>query len=91
MERDPEHTHPAQPDTPDSGFAEGVDHKPDTPDEELESDFARGLREGPEAELEDRGRFSEGIEEFPDSPEKRVEGDFATGIEGGPPDTHDDD
>ena len=28
----------------DPGFAEGLDHKPDTPEEELESDFARGLR-----------------------------------------------
>ena len=86
MEGIPPHEHPAQPDTPDSGYAEGVDHKPDGPEEELESDFARGVREGPEVELEHRGRFSEGVEELPDTPEKLKEGDFATGIEGGPPD-----
>src|SRR3954468_11902532 len=31
-----EHKHPARPEQPDSGFAEGVDAKPDTPEEELE-------------------------------------------------------
>jgi hypothetical protein len=82
MERDLEHTHPAQPDQPDHGFAEGAE---EVPHEERESDFARGVREGPEVEVEHKGRFSEGIEEFPDSPEKLREGDFATGIEGGPP------
>jgi hypothetical protein len=85
MEGIPPHEHPATPEQQDS-FEKGVDHKPDAPDENLEPDFARGVRHGPEIELEDLGRFSEGIEEFPDSPEKRIEGDFATGIEGGPPD-----
>ena len=79
MENIPAHSHPAQPDTPDSGFAEGVDHKPDTPEEELESDFARGVSEGPEAELEHKGRFSEGAEELPDTPEKPVERRFSEG------------
>ncbi len=83
MERDLEHTHPAQPDQPDHGFAEGTEA---IPNDERESDFARGQREGPEIELEHKGRFSEGAEELPDSPEKLREGDFATGIEGGPPD-----
>ena len=84
MENIPEHKHPAQPDTPDSGFAEGVDHKPDTPDEELESDFARGQREGPEVELEHKGRFSEGAEELPETPEKVVERRFSEGVEQSP-------
>ena len=76
MENTPKHKHPAQPDTPDSGFAEGVDHKPDTPDEELESDFARGVRGGPEAEVEHKGRFSEGV--------SGVERRFSEGIEESP-------
>ena len=62
---------------PESGFEEGVDHKPDTPEEELEPDFARGVREGPEAELEHKGRFSEGAEELPETPEKPSSGAFS--------------
>jgi hypothetical protein len=80
-ERIPPHEHPAKPETIQSGFEEGVDHKPDTPEEELEPDFARGARRGPEAELEQKGRFSEGQEELPDSPEKHVERTFAEGTE----------
>jgi hypothetical protein len=87
MERNPEHTHPALPEQPDHGFAEGVE---ETEHDERESDFARGQRHGPDAELEHRGRFSEGIEESPDSPEKLREGDFATGIEGALPEKDDD-
>jgi hypothetical protein len=79
-----EHEHPAQPQGPDSGFAEGVDHKPDTPDEELEPDFARGVRTGPEAEVERQGRFSEGIEQEPDTPDKTVERRFSEGVERSP-------
>lgn len=89
MEGIPPHEHPAAPEQQES-FEKGLDHKPDSPDEHLEPDFARGVRQGPEVETEERGRFSEGIEEFPDSPEKHVEGDFATGIEGGPPGTDED-
>jgi len=37
-----EHTRPAQPDEPDSGFADGVAMKPD----KLKPDFARGIRGG---------------------------------------------
>jgi hypothetical protein len=84
MENTPEHDHPAQPDTPHGGFARGVDHKPDPPAEELEPDFARGVREGPEAELEHKGRFSEGAEELPDTPEKTVERRFSEGVEESP-------
>jgi hypothetical protein len=84
MERIPEHEHPAQPDTPGSGFATGVDHKPDTPDENLEPDFARGVRHGPEAELEHKGRFSEGAEQLPETPDKVVERRFSEGIEESP-------
>jgi hypothetical protein len=80
-----EHKHPAAPEQPDSGFAEGVDAKPDAPEEELEPDFARGIRTGPESEVEHKGRFSEGIEQLPeDSPDKTVERRFSEGIERSP-------
>ena len=81
MERDAEHTHPAQPDQPDHGFAEGAE---EIPHEERESDFARGVREGPEIEVEHKGRFSEGAEELPETPEKVVERRFSEGIEQSP-------
>ncbi|MBI5105168.1 MAG: hypothetical protein HZB46_09335, partial [Solirubrobacterales bacterium] len=74
-----EHKHPARPEQPDTGFAEGIDHKPDTPAEELEPDYARGERTGPEEDVEERGRFSEGIEQLPDTPDKTVERRFSEG------------
>ena len=85
-ERIPPHEHPAQPEQIDSGFEEGSDHKPDSPEEDLEPDFARGVRQGPEAELEHKGRFSEGQEELPETPDKVVERTFAEGTEQIPPD-----
>src|SRR4051794_7430490 len=85
VEEDVEHKHPAQPVQQDSGFAEGVDTKPDAPEEELEPDFARGIRSGPEADVEVRRRFSEGIEQEPkDAPDKTVERRFSEGIERSP-------
>jgi len=78
MER---HEHPAQPQQPgEGGFAEGADHKPDPPEEELEPDFARGTRSGSEGTEEHHGRFSEGNEAEPEADELR-EGRFSTGIE----------
>jgi hypothetical protein len=84
MENIPEHKHPAQPDTPDTGFERGSEELPDTPEKELEPDFARGVREGPEAELEHKGRFSEGAEQLPETPEKVVERRFSEGVEESP-------
>ena len=78
-----EHKHPARPVQTDSGFAEGVDTRPDPPEEELEPDFARGVRRGPESEVQKRRRFSEGIEQTTD-PEKDVERRFSEGIERSP-------
>jgi hypothetical protein len=83
-ERISPHEHPAAPEQKRSGFAEGVAHKPETPDEELEPDFARGVRQGPEAEVERKGRFSEGAEELPETPEKVVERRFSEGVEESP-------
>jgi hypothetical protein len=84
MERhDDKHEHPARPEQTgdDDGFAEGLDHKPDSPEEELEPDFARGIdrEEGPDSER--RPRFSEGIEDLPDTPDKTAERRFSEGIE----------
>ena len=72
---------PARPEQVDSGFAEGVDRKPDPPEENLEPDFARGQRQGPEEDTERRGRFSTGAEQLPDTPDKQVERRFSEGIE----------
>jgi hypothetical protein len=76
-----EKRHPARPEQTDEGFATGLDHKPDTPDEKLEPNFARGVAETDPTE---HGRFSTGEEELPDSPEKEREGRFSDGIERGP-------
>jgi hypothetical protein len=77
MEQD---KHPAKPKQKDS-FEKGIERKPDPPEEDLEPDFARGLRHGEPGE---EGRFSEGEEQLPDSPEKRVERRFSEGIERSP-------
>jgi hypothetical protein len=76
-------THPAQPGQKDS-FEKGSDHKPDPPEENLDSDFARGQRHG---EPGDEGHFSEGQEQLPDSPEKHVERRFSEGQETSPDST----
>ena len=72
--------HPAKPQQKDS-FEKGIDEKPDPPEEDLEPDFARGVRAGEPGE---EGRFSEGIEQEPDSPEKHVERRFSEGVERSP-------
>jgi hypothetical protein len=64
---------PARPEQTDEGYATGVDHKPDTPEEELQPDFARGLAE---TDPSVRGRFSTGEEQLPDTPDKDREGSF---------------
>jgi hypothetical protein len=87
MERhDDKHEHPARPEQTgdDDGFAEGVDHKPDSPEEELEPNFARGVSYEDTPDAGRRPRFSEGIEELPDTPDKTAEGRFSEGIEEDP-------
>jgi hypothetical protein len=77
--------HPADPVQTDAGFAEGIKSKPTTPEEQLEPDFARGIREGPESDAEVRRRFSEGVEqERPNASDKTVERRFSEGIERSP-------
>ena len=73
--------HPAKPEQQDS-FEKGHEQKPDSPEENLEPDSARGQRHGEPDEEE--GRFSEGQETLPDSPEKHVERRFSEGIERSP-------
>jgi hypothetical protein len=79
-----EHEHPARPEQTDEGFATGVDRKPDTPEEELEPNFARGISHEDVPGTEKHGRFSEGQEALPDSPEKQVERRFSEGTERSP-------
>ena len=69
-----ERRYPAQ---PDQEFAASLDLNADR----LKPDFARGIREGPEADVEVQRRFSEGIEQTPETPEKAVERRFSEGIE----------
>src|SRR4051794_17244411 len=73
-EESAERRHPARPEQTDEGYATGVEHKPDTPEEELEPDFARGVAE---TDPDTKGRFSTGVEQTPDSPEKEREGRFS--------------
>ena len=68
--------HPAKPEQKDS-FERGHEQTPDLPEENVDPDFARGLREGEPGE---ERRFSEGIEE-PGSHEDKVERRFSEGIE----------
>jgi hypothetical protein len=79
-----EHEHPARPEQTDEGFATGIDRKPDTPEEELEPNYARGISHEDVPGTEKHGRFSEGQEALPDSPEKKVERRFSEGIERSP-------
>jgi hypothetical protein len=80
-----QHKHPAEGEGPEAGFAEGEKRFPGSPEEQADSDFARGERTGPESELEEKGRFSEGIEQEPKhSPDKDVERRFSEGIEESP-------
>jgi hypothetical protein len=70
--------HPAQPQQPDEGYAEGQEVKPDTAEEERVRDYAEGQEVAPH---EDLGRFSEGQEDEPETPDKVVERRFSEGQE----------
>jgi hypothetical protein len=79
-----EHEHPAKPEqTHDEGFEQGYDQRRDTPEEELEPNFARGVSAEP-PEGGRHGRFSTGEETTGDTPEKEVERRFSEGIERSP-------
>jgi hypothetical protein len=76
--------HPARPEQGDEGFETGYDQKRDTPEEEQEPNFARGISREDVPGTEHHGRFSEGQEQLPDTPEKDVERRFSEGIERSP-------
>jgi hypothetical protein len=69
--------HPTQPGQQYTGLVERPDLKPDR----LKPDFARGIREGPEADVEVHRRFSEGVEQTPDTPDKTITRRFSEGVE----------
>jgi hypothetical protein len=77
--------HPAQPEQPDEGFAEGQEEAPRTPQEEHVGDFAEGQEVSPRTEEEEHiGRFSEGQELEGETPEKDIERRFSEGQDAGP-------
>ncbi len=76
--------HPAKPEQTDEGFETGYDQARDTPEEQLEPNFARGISQEQPPGTEHHGRFSEGAEELPDTPEKEIERRFSEGIERSP-------
>jgi len=80
-----EHEHPAKPEqTDDEGFEQGYDQHRDTPEEELEPNFARGIAHEVPPGTERHGRFSEGAEQTGETPEKVVERRFSEGVERSP-------
>ena len=79
-----ERDRPARPEQTDEGFETGYDQKRDTPEEEREPNFARGIAHEDPPGTDHHGRFSEGQEELPETPEKEVERRFSEGIERSP-------
>ena len=87
MSTDP-NAHPADPEQPQEGFAEGEAEPEVYPDEETVGRFSEGVEELPADEDEKihRGRFSEGVEQLPDDdPEKHEERRFSEGQDDEPP------
>ena len=80
-----EHDHPARAEqSGDEGYEQGYDEHRDTPEEELEPNFARGIAHEVPPGTEHHGRFSEGQEQLPETPEKTVERRFSEGVERSP-------
>jgi hypothetical protein len=80
-----EHEHPAKPEQPgNAGFEQGYDQNRDTPEEELEPNYARGVSHEDVPGTEHHGRFSEGAEQTGETPEKVVERRFSEGVERSP-------
>ena len=68
----------ARPEQRDEGFETGMDHKPDTVEEEREPNFARGQSGEPVPGAEEHGDFARGQEHPPDT---KVERRFSEGQE----------
>jgi hypothetical protein len=80
--------HPAQPEQPQDGFAEGEARPDEFPEDEEVGRFSEGQEELPADDPEKihHGRFSEGQEELPeDDPEKHEERRFSEGQDEEPP------
>ena len=84
----PEHLeHPASPEQPEDGFAEGKASPEVFPEDERVGRFSEGEEELRDSlEKHHHGRFSEGQEELPEEdPEKHVERRFSEGQDHEPP------
>ena len=80
-----QHEHPAKPEQTDEGYETGYEQRRDTPEEEREPSYARGIAREDAPGTERHGRFSEGHEKRPrDAPEKKVERRFSEGAERSP-------
>jgi hypothetical protein len=79
--------HPAQPEQPKDGFAEGESSPEIFPEDERVGRFSEGEEELPDSpDKHHHGRFSEGQEELPEAdPEKHVERRFSEGQDAQPP------
>ncbi len=80
--------HPASPEQPDDGFAEGEASPKVFPEDEEVRRFSEGQEELPDVDPEKQhhGRFSEGQEELPEEdPEKHEERRFSEGQDHQPP------
>ena len=87
MATDP-NEHPAAPEQPQEGFAEGEDNPEEFPEDERVGRFSTGEEDLPPEDPEKvhRGRFSEGQEELgEDEPEKHEERRFSEGQDEEPP------
>jgi hypothetical protein len=77
--------HPADSEQVREGFETGYDQRRDTPEEQREPNFARGISREVPPGTERKGRFSTGEEELPeDDPEKEVQRRFSEGSERSP-------
>jgi hypothetical protein len=82
------HEHPAKPEQPEHGFAEGAAKPEEYPEDEDVGRFSEGQEDLPEDDPEKihHGRFSEGQEELgEDDPEKHEERRFSEGQDAEPP------
>lgn len=80
--------HPAQPEQPREGFAEGEDSPEVFPEDEKVGRFSKGQEDLPAVDPEKlhHGRFSEGQEDLPEEdPEKHEERRFSEGQDMKPP------
>ena len=80
--------HPAKPEQPQGGFAEGEASPEEYPDDEAVGRFSEGQEDLPDSDPEKihHGRFSEGQEELgEDDPEKHEERRFSEGQDAEPP------